>query len=159
MNKKRVDLWRSNRIKRNNLSLSTGIRAIHHLCRFRWIVQSFSFSVPENFGWDGVEVDADAVAVRAFADAALTGQVSVRWPVPPQNMQRFLSIRRCRSCWVSFPWESSLPVRSTRGAAEGLKFFGLEAWWVGTDGLEPDEEAGVLVDEEVGVFEVDWPRW
>jgi hypothetical protein len=62
------------------------------------------------------------VIAQPLAD--LTGQVLVRCLEPPQNKQRFLSIGRCHSCWISLPLESSLPERSTCRVV-GFESFGL----------------------------------
>jgi hypothetical protein len=89
------------------------------------------------------------VIARPLAD--LTRQVSVRWPEPLQNKQRFLSIRCCHSCWVSLLLESSLPERSTRRVV-GFESFGLG--FCSERNLECGMDFGV-VDRTADAAEVD----
>jgi hypothetical protein len=64
--------------------------------------------------WADVEfVELAALALAFDADDEGLVQSFAMWPTPPQNMQRWLSFRRCCSSLVSLP---SLPNLSESGA-------------------------------------------
>ena len=84
------------------------------LCGGRWTAHYF-FDSSESFL-------LTAWAERALALLAvevLFGQALAVCPMPPQNMHKLLSKRRCLSCGVNFP---SLPNLSESGLAEDLGF-------------------------------------
>jgi hypothetical protein len=53
------------------------------------------------------------------------GQFLAVWPVPPQNRQRLLSKRHCRSSWVSLPSLPKLSVMDTEFPEDDAGLAGL----------------------------------
>jgi len=112
MRHKGIRIVKSGCVETSLLGCTSGVNAAHRLCRGLGAAYSF-FDLELAPEFESVLLDSAVMATaRALAFLVFFGQLSAKWPVPAQNMQRLLSSRHLHLSAVSFPSLPSLLVKS-----------------------------------------------